>query len=289
MFDEEPTAVEKMGPQPHLLTFLEGFIPTKTNSLVICTRILQRKNTAAPTWHSAVEQVKMIQNMVFPNEVSRSLMLDHLLADSSHLHAPQELNQTHRVSFTIDSLLSKTDSKKTPTTFSSKWHKSCPPTSPVTYSYSLHFVPYPAMYFYKSDLAAMVQQRQCSCSDPCCKQKGVHCKITALSPLHWKTASCKIKRVRTVFTAEQLDRLEREFLKQQYMVGTERVDLATTLNLTETQVKVWFQNRRIKWRKQSLEQKKAKLAILGPVQQLPNTSVQIEDNETDEATLDIEI
>lgn len=46
-----------------------------------------------------------------------------------------------------------------------------------------------------------------------------------------------MKRVRTVFKPEQLERLEQEFLKQQYMVGTERVDLAATLRLTETQVR----------------------------------------------------
>ncbi|XP_025032764.1 homeobox protein not2-like [Python bivittatus] len=80
-------------------------------------------------------------------------------------------------------------------------------------------------------------------------------------PLPWRPGSpCKMKRVRTVFTPEQLERLEKEFLKQQYMVGSERVDLAATLQLTETQVKVWFQNRRIRWRKQSLEQKAAKLS-----------------------------
>lgn len=49
-----------------------------------------------------------------------------------------------------------------------------------------------------------------------------------------------MKRIRTVFTPEQLERLEKEFLKQQYMVGTERVDLAATLNLTETQVRWKF-------------------------------------------------
>nr|XP_027206297.1 grpE protein homolog, mitochondrial-like [Dermatophagoides pteronyssinus] len=58
----------------------------------------------------------------------------------------------------------------------------------------------------------------------------------------------KSKRVRTIFTPEQLERLENEFEKQQYMVGTGRLYLASTLNLTEAQVKVWFQNRRIKWR-----------------------------------------
>ena len=61
------------------------------------------------------------------------------------------------------------------------------------------------------------------------------------------------KRVRTIFTHEQLEALEAQFTKQQYMVGTDRYYLANKLSLTEAQVKVWFQNRRIKWRKQNLE------------------------------------
>ena len=45
------------------------------------------------------------------------------------------------------------------------------------------------------------------------------------------------KRVRTIFTQEQLDRLEKEFEKQQYMVGTERsVDLASLWNLSSQYV-----------------------------------------------------
>ena len=59
------------------------------------------------------------------------------------------------------------------------------------------------------------------------------------------------KRLRTIFTQDQLDTLEVEFEKQQYMVGTERTYLAKSLGLTESQVKIWFQNRRIKWRKTS--------------------------------------
>ena len=57
------------------------------------------------------------------------------------------------------------------------------------------------------------------------------------------------KRLRTIFTQEQLDRLEVEFMRQQYMVGSERSYLADSMNLSESQVKIWFQNRRIKWRK----------------------------------------
>ncbi|KAL8563389.1 hypothetical protein ACOMHN_063386 [Nucella lapillus] len=77
-----------------------------------------------------------------------------------------------------------------------------------------------------------------------------------------KKSGSKGKRVRTIFTPEQLERLEAEFERQQYMVGTERYYLAASLSLTEAQVKVWFQNRRIKWRKQTLEQQHARLASL---------------------------
>ena len=70
------------------------------------------------------------------------------------------------------------------------------------------------------------------------------------------------KRARTIFTTEQLERMEREFHKQQYVVGHERMYLANALNLTEAQVKVWFQNRRIKWRKQHMLSEQTKLNTL---------------------------
>ncbi|KAJ8683901.1 hypothetical protein QAD02_019693 [Eretmocerus hayati] len=69
----------------------------------------------------------------------------------------------------------------------------------------------------------------------------------------------KLKRVRTIFTTEQLERLENEFARQQYMVGPERLYLAHALGLTEAQVKVWFQNRRIKWRKVNHEKQSQRL------------------------------
>ena len=65
----------------------------------------------------------------------------------------------------------------------------------------------------------------------------------------------KSKRNRTVFTNDQLDKLELVFTRSKYLVGSERTALAAELNLNETQVKVWFQNRRIKYRKQSKSDK----------------------------------
>ncbi|CAG9769541.1 unnamed protein product [Ceutorhynchus assimilis] len=84
--------------------------------------------------------------------------------------------------------------------------------------------------------------------------------------------ACKSKRVRTIFTPEQLERLEAEFERQQYMVGPERLYLAHTLQLTEAQVKVWFQNRRIKWRKHHLEITHQRLAVLKQQQMLLDDS-----------------
>ncbi|XP_073402523.1 NK1 transcription factor-related protein 2 [Dendrobates tinctorius] len=63
-------------------------------------------------------------------------------------------------------------------------------------------------------------------------------------------ASSKPRRARTAFTYEQLVALESRFRSSRYLSVCERLSLALTLHLTETQVKIWFQNRRTKWKKQ---------------------------------------
>lgn len=64
----------------------------------------------------------------------------------------------------------------------------------------------------------------------------------------------KPKRIRTAFSPSQLLTLEHAFEKNHYVVGTERKQLAQSLSLTETQVKVWFQNRRTKHKRQKQEE-----------------------------------
>ena len=59
---------------------------------------------------------------------------------------------------------------------------------------------------------------------------------------------CRTRR-RTSFTAFQIEKLEEKFAQSRYLVGEERQNFARTLNLDEKQVKIWFQNRRIKYRK----------------------------------------
>lgn len=62
--------------------------------------------------------------------------------------------------------------------------------------------------------------------------------------------SKKKKKARTTFTGRQIFELEKQFNAKKYLTATERSDMATLLNVTETQVKIWFQNRRTKWKKQ---------------------------------------
>ncbi|XP_010185834.1 PREDICTED: H2.0-like homeobox protein, partial [Mesitornis unicolor] len=53
---------------------------------------------------------------------------------------------------------------------------------------------------------------------------------------------------RAVFSNLQRKGLEKRFEIQKYVTKPDRKQLAAMLGLTDAQVKVWFQNRRMKWR-----------------------------------------
>ncbi|XP_076329109.1 uncharacterized protein LOC143235137 [Tachypleus tridentatus] len=58
------------------------------------------------------------------------------------------------------------------------------------------------------------------------------------------------RKPRQAYSAKQLERLEAEFKVDKYLSVSKRMELSAALNLTEVQIKTWFQNRRTKWKKQ---------------------------------------
>lgn len=64
--------------------------------------------------------------------------------------------------------------------------------------------------------------------------------------------SAKTRRKRTAFTSFQLKCLEEKFMMNKYLTIAERDMLAKSLQLSNKQVKTWFQNRRTKWKRENV-------------------------------------
>ncbi|KAM4896411.1 homeobox protein vent1-like [Sylvia borin] len=80
------------------------------------------------------------------------------------------------------------------------------------------------------------------------------------------------RRARTAFTSEQVSRLEKTFQRQKYLGATERRKLAAALQLSEIQIKTWFQNRRMKLKRQIQDQQHSLVSPVPVHSYTPGTS-----------------
>ncbi|XP_041816804.1 homeobox protein pnx [Chelmon rostratus] len=91
------------------------------------------------------------------------------------------------------------------------------------------------------------EQQQPAAGGSCSPEEDAPC------PGKLQSSKAKSRRIRTAFTLEQLQILEHSFQRCHYLSVLERHTIASALRLSETQVKIWFQNRRTKWKKERLQ------------------------------------
>ncbi|KRZ31625.1 NK1 transcription factor-related protein 1 [Trichinella pseudospiralis] len=152
-------------------------------------------------------------------------------SDQANVGSAENINNDKKTKFSVENILSMdTNEESAPTTRI----KNIDCSISSTRSTAVHFNDGEDL-FKKAPLCAELSERKSSSSQ--------------FNHVGMKFA--KPRRARTAFTYEQLVALENKFKNTRYLSVCERLNLALSLNLSETQVKIWFQNRRTKWKKQN--------------------------------------
>ncbi|KAA0713718.1 Homeobox protein [Triplophysa tibetana] len=136
-------------------------------------------------------------------------------------------------------------------------------------------VPSPGMYYNRDyGPSGLGSFPKTSVECPSIKSKGGSCWVEGGyewrgtrqqcgNNLHNTEAAGKKKHTRPTFSGHQIFALEKTFEQTKYLAGPERARLAYSLGMTESQVKVWFQNRRTKWRKKSASEPSSTQTLQG--------------------------
>ncbi|XP_040394861.1 paired box protein Pax-4 [Cygnus olor] len=102
--------------------------------------------------------------------------------------------------------------------------------------------------------------------DPCPAAAGTAGAPGTQRPPRGSTSSRQLPpgtqhRSRTVFTSQQSEALEKEFRRGQYPDTATRERLAAATQLLDTTIRVWFSNRRAKWRREAKQRLEAGAAL----------------------------